>query len=51
VDDYRKGRKKMGETEMRGLLANTMPLSKCGFFQLILKANNTKHNQFQEVKQ
>lgn len=40
----------MQETDMGGLLVNTMPVSKC-IFHCLLKASNTKHDQFQEVKQ
>ena len=49
-DDYRKGRKKTPETGMGGLLANTMPAASV-FSQCLLKAGNTKHDQFQEDKQ
>ena len=38
--DYRKGRMKMQETDMEGLLVNTMPAVNV-FSQCLLKASNT----------
>ena len=46
----RKGRKKMQETDMGGLLVNTIP-AKSVFSQCLLKASNRKHDKFKEVKQ
>lgn len=48
-DDYMKGRKKMEETDMGGLLVNTMPVTSV-FSQCLLKASNTKVHQLQEDK-
>lgn len=45
---YWKGRKNMQETNMRGLLVNTM--AALYFLSAFLKASNTKHEQFQEIK-
>jgi hypothetical protein len=44
-----KGRKKMEETDMGGLLVNTMPVTSV-FSQCLLKASNTKVHQLQEDK-
>lgn len=44
-----KGRKRTKETDMGGLLVNTMPAINL-FSQCLLKASNTKLHQFQEDK-
>jgi hypothetical protein len=49
-DDYRKGRKKMQETDMGGLLVNIEPNASV-FSQCLLKTSNRKYDQFQEYKQ
>jgi hypothetical protein len=40
----------MQETGMEGLQVNTTPAA-CVFSQCLLKASNTKHDQFQEDEQ